>query len=128
MASNIECPFCAVIAGGAGQAGRELVAVVTDTSPVTEGHLLVMPVRHIADFFDMTEPEVREAYLALRELRLRLLADDPKITGFNVGTNCGPAAGQTVLHAHIHLIPRRVGDTANPRGGVRGVIPEKMSY
>lgn len=63
-----------------------------------------------------------------RVLRTRLANQDPKITGFNVGVNCGLAAGQTVMHAHIHLIPRRSGDTDNPRGGVRGVIPARMAY
>jgi len=64
----------------------------------------------------------------LRYLRNKISSVDTKVIGFNVGTNCGEYAGQTVMHAHIHLIPRRVGDTHNPRGGVRGVIPEKMAY
>jgi diadenosine tetraphosphate (Ap4A) HIT family hydrolase len=128
MASNTECSFCAVIADGGQETHDELVTVIADTSPVTEGHLLIVPVRHAVDFFDMTEPEVRQAYLVLRKLRDRLQADDPEIVGFNVGTNCGWAAGQTIFHAHIHLIPRRAGDTTSPRGGVRGVIPGRRSY
>jgi diadenosine tetraphosphate (Ap4A) HIT family hydrolase len=76
----------------------------------------------------MNEREVREAHRVLRELRERLRNDDPSIAGFNIGMNCGPAAGQTIFHAHIHLIPRRFGDTPDPRGGVRGVIPGMMSY
>jgi diadenosine tetraphosphate (Ap4A) HIT family hydrolase len=94
-----------------------LVAVIPDAYPVTEGHHLVVPVRHVSDFFEMTDQEVREAYVSLHDLRERLTAADPEIAGFNVGTNSGVAAGQTVFHAHIHLIPRRVGDTPDPRGG-----------
>jgi len=129
MPTNADCSFCTVITNGVQETSeRGLVAVVSDTSPVTKGHLLVMPVRHATDLFDMTEAEIGDAHRTLRELRTRLLKDDPEIAGFNVGTNCGAAAGQTVFHAHIHLIPRRTGDTPNPRGGVRGVIPENMSY
>lgn len=124
-----RCPFCAAIAGGAGRAREDdLVAVIPDANPVTAGHHLVVPVRHVADFFDMTAVEIRAAYAALHDLRERLCGADPEIAGFNVGANSGEAAGQTVFHAHIHLIPRRIGDTPNPRGGVRGVVPEKMSY
>jgi diadenosine tetraphosphate (Ap4A) HIT family hydrolase len=128
--SDIEpCSFCATITNGMRVKSRyDLVAVVPDANPVTEGHLLVLPVRHVPDFFEMTDLEARDAYTALHELRDRLLADDPQIEGFNVGTNCGEVAGQTIFHAHIHLIPRRTGDTPNPRGGVRGVVPTKMSY
>jgi diadenosine tetraphosphate (Ap4A) HIT family hydrolase len=76
----------------------------------------------------MNEPEVRQAHLLLRELREHLQNNDPSIEGFNIGMNCGQAAAQTISHAHIHLIPRRFGDTPDPRGGVRGVIPGAMSY
>jgi diadenosine tetraphosphate (Ap4A) HIT family hydrolase len=124
-----RCSFCATIASGKGRtSAHDLVAVIPDDNPVTEGHHLIVPVRHVPDFFDMTDQEVRAAYVVLHDLRGRLRAGDPEIAGFNVGTNSGAAAGQTVFHAHIHLIPRRVGDTPNPRGGVRGAVPAKMSY
>jgi ATP adenylyltransferase len=124
-----RCSFCATIAGDRGGTNaHSLVAVIPDAYPVTEGHHLIVPVRHVSDFFEMTDQEVRAAYVALHDLRGRLAAADPEIAGFNVGTNSGVAAGQTVFHAHIHLIPRRVGDTPDPRGGVRGVVPAKMSY
>lgn len=132
MSANTDgdrCSFCATIAGiGEGPSEHDLVVVIPDANPVTEGHHLVVPVRHVADFFEMTDLEVRNAYVALHDLRRRLRAADPEIVGFNVGTNSGIAAGQTIFHAHIHLIPRRVGDTPSPRGGVRGVVPAKMSY
>jgi diadenosine tetraphosphate (Ap4A) HIT family hydrolase len=124
-----RCSFCAAITGArGGTTVHDLVAVIPDAYPVTEGHHLIVPVRHVSDFFEMTDQEVREAYVALHDLRERLTAADPEIAGFNVGTNSGVAAGQTVFHAHIHLIPRRIGDTPDPRGGVRGVVPAKMSY
>lgn len=124
-----RCSFCTAIAGAqGGTSARNLVVVIPDAHPVTEGHHLIVPVRHVSDFFEMTNQEAREAYVALHDLRERLRAADPEIAGFNVGTNSGVAAGQTVFHAHIHLIPRRVGDTPDPRGGVRGVVPAKMSY
>lgn len=99
-----------------------------DGHPVTHNHLLILPTRHVASVFDMNVREWDDLGVMLRLLELQLSAEDPTITGFNVGANCGESAGQTVMHAHVHLIPRRDGDTASPRGGVRGVIPEKMSY
>ena len=98
------------------------------TFPVTQGHLLVLPRRHTTDMFSMVERERIDANNLLRILRCRIQRDDPTVTGFNIGTNCGEAAGQSVMHAHIHLIPRRRGDVAEPRGGVRGVIPGRMAY
>jgi diadenosine tetraphosphate (Ap4A) HIT family hydrolase len=76
----------------------------------------------------MSENEQRDAGALIRILKKRLSESDRAITGFNVGMNCGESAGQTIFHAHIHLIPRRDGDTPNPKGGVRGVIPSKMGY
>jgi len=122
-----DCPFCR-------PEGLELVAelgtvyAIRDGYPVTAGHLLVIPRRHTPDFFSLTEEEKRDTLSLLDRLWREALASDPTISGFNVGMNCGLAAGQTIPHAHTHLIPRRDGDTPNPRGGVRGVIPERMSY
>jgi len=104
------------------------VFAISDKNPVTPGHLLVLPMRHVADIFSMTETERHEADELVRVLQGRIRAEDKKVTGFNVGTNCGEAAGQVIRHAHIHLIPRRNGDMPDPRGGVRGVIPEKRVY
>jgi diadenosine tetraphosphate (Ap4A) HIT family hydrolase len=106
----------------------ELVVAIHDAYPVSEGHLLVVPRRHTPDYFTMTEAERLDSDRLVRVARNHLLSQDDSITGFNVGSNAGVVSGQTVFHAHIHLIPRRDGDTPSPRGGVRGVIPEKMSY
>lgn len=107
---------------------NERCLAIQDAYPVATGHVLVIPRRHTSDFFTMTEAERTAAHQLLRILRNKFLEDDPTIAGFNVGVNCGAVAGQTVFHAHIHLILRRRGDTPQPRGGVRGVIPTKMAY
>jgi diadenosine tetraphosphate (Ap4A) HIT family hydrolase len=104
------------------------VVAIRDAFPVTEGHYLVIPRRHAIDFFGMTSAERRDSDELLAAIADSLRHLDASIVGFNIGMNCGQAAGQTVPHAHTHLIPRRVGDTPVPRGGVRGVIPEKMNY
>ena len=80
------------------------------------------------DYFSMDEAEKKDIGALIMILKNRIVEKDQTVTGFNLGTNIGESAGQTIFHAHIHLIPRRSGDTPNPRGGVRGVIPEKMSY
>jgi len=107
---------------------RENVFAVEDLYPVTKGHLLIIPRRHTPDFFSMTEEEREGAFDLLEHLRLHIRAADHEVAGFNIGMNCGAVAGQTVMHAHIHLIPRRHGDTLDPSGGVRGVIPGKRKY
>jgi diadenosine tetraphosphate (Ap4A) HIT family hydrolase len=104
------------------------VFAIEDKHPVTPGHLLVIPVRHTPHWFSMTEGERLDADQLMRVLQATIRTEDKKVEGFNVGSNCGDAAGQTVGHAHIHLIPRRKGDIPDPRGGVRGVIPEKRTY
>ena len=104
------------------------VVAFEDGYPVSDGHLLIVPKRHAPDWFLMTERERREADDLIRVLKNRLSESDKTVTGFNVGMNCGASAGQTIFHAHIHLIPRRDGDTPNPTGGVRGVIPDRMCY
>jgi diadenosine tetraphosphate (Ap4A) HIT family hydrolase len=125
---TMECPFCPKknnlkIIDESGS-----IFAIEDNYPVAKGHVLIIPHRHTPDYFSMTSEEVRDAEQLLRRLRERLLHQDATIAGFNVGMNCGISAGQTILHAHIHLIPRRDGDTPKPRGGVRGVIPDKMFY
>ena len=99
-----------------------------DLYQVTKGHTLFIPKRHVQSFFDLNINE-KEAIFELLELeREKLIEQDNLITGFNIGINDGSDAGQTVMHCHVHLIPRRNGDMSDPRGGVRGVIPEKQSY
>ncbi|GBF32007.1 HIT family hydrolase [Desulfocucumis palustris] len=127
-AANPACPFCDPGRRGQAVAENGAVIAIKDKYPVTPGHLLIIPRRHTADFFTMTSRELKDAENLIKYLRNKISEDDPTVSGFNIGVNCGEAAGQTITHAHIHLIPRRKGDTESPRGGVRGVIPEKMSY
>ena len=101
---------------------------INDTFPVSPGHALIIPKRHVADYFQLSEKEMQDANHLLAKTREKILQSDPLVKGFNVGINCGAVAGQTIFHVHIHLIPRREGDTPQPRGGVRGVIPDRMSY
>jgi ATP adenylyltransferase len=121
------CRFCPAKIRPLVVAELDSVWAVRDRHPVSEGHHLIIPKRHAPDWFSMTEKERRDAEALLLILKSRISADRT-VTGFNIGMNCGESAGQTVFHAHIHLIPRRDGDTPHPRGGVRGVIPDKMSY
>lgn len=104
------------------------VFAVKDKFPVTPGHLLIIPKRHVEDYFSMSERELRDTNILLRNLRDISQREDHTITGFNIGVNCGVDAGQTIMHAHIHLIPRRTNDTQNPQGGVRHLIPGKGYY
>lgn len=128
MTLSPGCPFCyEAIKARIADRCRSVVAIA-DRFPVTAGHHLILTLRHTRDFFTMTDLEKQDAQELIEKMRLKILALDAAVTGFNVGINCGRSAGQTIFHAHIHLIPRRDGDVPNPRGGVRGVIPEKMAY
>ncbi|TDL83998.1 HIT domain-containing protein [Palleronia sediminis] len=109
-------------------AENELCYAIRDGFPVTDLHTLVVPKRHVADYFDLYQPERNAIDQLLKEQRAKILSGDHTVSGFNVGINSGESAGQTIFHCHIHLIPRRDGDVKEPRGGVRGVIPGKQSY
>ena len=104
------------------------VFAMKDNYPVTGGHHLIIPFRHTENYFSMTKTEKGDATELIQILKNKLETSDSTITGFNIGMNSGESAGQTVMHSHIHLIPRRDGDAKEPRGGVRGVIPDKMDY
>ena len=121
------CIFCEI---GAGRiiAENELCFAIRDAFRVTEHHTLVIPKRHISDYFDLHQPERNAIEEMLHAQRQSILDQDNTVTGFNVGINAGASAGQTVFHVHIHLIPRRDDDVVDPRGGVRGVIPSKQRY
>jgi diadenosine tetraphosphate (Ap4A) HIT family hydrolase len=106
----------------------KLIYVVRDSYPVTKYHSLVIPHRHVSNFFDLNVNELNDLNMILKKERNSLLNLDNKITAFNVGVNAGTDAGQSIMHCHIHLIPRRKGDIDNPKGGVRGVIPSKQKY
>ena len=125
--SETGCPFCSV-GDRMILLQNTLAVIVRDHYPVSEWHLLVIPKRHTTDYFDLGSAEVRACQTLLSEARKLVLKEDPTVVGFNVGINSGSVAGQTVMHSHIHLIPRRNGDNPNPRGGVRGVIPAKAYY
>ncbi len=107
---------------------NETVFAVEDNYPVTYKHTLVIPKRHVRDYFEMSSKEKKDAERLILKIKNNILKEDESVKGFNIGLNCGEVAGQTVLHAHIHLIPRRAGDIEDPRGGVRGVIPDKRIY
>jgi diadenosine tetraphosphate (Ap4A) HIT family hydrolase len=106
----------------------KFIYVVRDSFPVTKYHSLIIPHRHISNFFDLNKDELKDLSDTLKKERQSLLNLDKEISGFNVGVNVGKNAGQSIMHCHIHLIPRRKGDIENPRGGVRGVIPSKQKY
>ena len=109
-------------------AENKLIFAIRDGYPVTEYHTLFIPKRHEADYFELTKDEVDAINELLKEQKLLLEQEDSSITGFNIGINIGKDAGQTIFHVHVHLIPRREGDMDNPKGGVRGVIPDKQKY
>ncbi|MCP4624900.1 MAG: HIT family protein [bacterium] len=123
-----DCPFCYDNIKDRTVAEQNSFVAIKDSYPVTEGHLLIVPKRHMEDYFSMDETEKRDTDALIMKMKNRIMEKDHTVTGFNIGTNIGESAGQTIFHSHIHLIPRRNGDTPYPRGGVRGVIPEKMSY
>lgn len=107
---------------------NKLVLSFRDNFPVTPLHTLIIPKRHIKDYFELTQDEVIACYEIIKRLKQDLTKEDPSIEGFNIGINSGEVAGQTIFHCHIHLIPRRKGDVKNPRGGVRHIIPGKGFY
>ena len=123
-----DCLFCRWVRDGEAVETFGTVAAFNDGYAVTEGHLLIVPIRHVTEGFSMTEQETRDSLALVGTLAGKIRESDPSVTGFNIGMNIGESAGQTVFHAHIHLIPRRDGDCDNPKGGVRGVIDGKRCY
>jgi diadenosine tetraphosphate (Ap4A) HIT family hydrolase len=123
---NESCPFCALPSGRIVMA-NDLAVTIRDGFPVSRGHTLILPRRHFGSFFEVTEAE-RSAMLALLDAAKVGLDNEFRPDGYNVGINDGPAAGQTVPHLHLHLIPRYTGDQQDPRGGVRWLFPEKARY
>ncbi len=126
-ASHAGCIFCKLPEKRI-IASNNLALAIRDKYPVTPLHTLLIPRRHAATYFDLFEPERRAISLLLNSLREEIVGVDNGVTGFNIGMNNGQTAGQTVNHAHVHLIPRRNGDINNPRGGIRAVIPGKADY
>ena len=99
-----------------------------DSYPVSKYHSLIVPKRHILDYFELTNDELLACNDLIKKIKKKIQKEDKTVDGFNIGTNSGVAAGQSIMHCHIHLIPRRKGDVNNPQGGVRGVIPSKQHY
>ena len=106
---------------------HELAFVTRDNFPLTKGHTLVIPRRHVQSFFELTEAE-RAAMVELLVIAKKTLDAEHQPDGYNVGINDGAAAGQTVMHVHMHLIPRYANDTSDPRGGVRWIFPDRAAY
>ena len=107
---------------------NELAISSFDSYPVSKHHALIFPKRHVKDYFELNNDEILACNKLIKLLKDFILKKDITVKGFNIGTNAGKVAGQTIMHCHIHLIPRRQGDVENPQGGVRGVIPSKQHY
>jgi len=107
---------------------NEFAYATFDSYPVSSQHCLIVPKRHIKDYFELNKEEVIGCDQLMKKIKNQFEKNDKTIKGFNIGINSGKVAGQSVMHCHIHLIPRREGDVENPQGGVRGVIPLKQHY
>lgn len=123
----MACVFCERIAAGETVVESELSAAFRDAYPVSNGHTLVVPKRHVEGAFSLSEEEQHDLLALIRQVKTQL---DSRLrpAGYNVGVNAGTAAGQTVAHVHVHVIPRYDGDVPDPRGGVRWVIPKRAAY
>jgi ATP adenylyltransferase len=126
-ARDANCAFCKIETTRI-ISENELCYAIYDKYPVSSYHALIIPKRHVSNFFELYQPEINAAYALLHLMGAKIADLDHSVTGFNIGVNNGQDAGQTVLHAHIHLIPRRNADVENPRGGIRCVIPGKQNY
>jgi ATP adenylyltransferase len=107
---------------------NELIYAIRDNFPVTPLHTLIIPKRHIEDYFSLTDNELLLFNNLLKDIKDSIQNNDELVSGFNIGVNSGRSAGQTIFHCHVHLIPRRDGDIENPRGGIRHLIPGKGDY
>ena len=124
---NNPCLFCNINESGSTHE-NELAYASYDSFPVSEHHCLIIPKRHIKDFFELTNEELIACNDLIKKVKDEILNKDRTVRGFNIGTNAGKISGQSILHCHFHLIPRREGDVENPQGGVRSVIPNKQYY
>ena len=126
--SQEDCIFCSKTNSTIISTTKHFFIIRDTTYPVTKHHTLIITNRHVADFFELTKEEMVELDIVLKKQKEELKKIDKEISAFNVGVNIGKDAGQSIMHCHLHLIPRRKGDVEDPRGGVRGVIPEKQKY
>ena len=127
MEKNVGCIFCELPSDRILFA-NEYFIVVEDIYPVTKHHCLIISKRHVQSYFDLSQTEKVSLLGALELAKNHVDMQDKSVTGYNIGINVGRDAGQTVMHFHQHLIPRRNNDTGDPTGGVRGVIPGKQKY
>ena len=123
---SVGCPFCAPNDDDI-VVKNELCYARRDRYPVTDGHMLVIPFRHVRDLFGLTDKEWCSTF-ALVDTCRRMIESEHSPDGYNIGFNVGRYAGQSVMHCHCHVIPRYVGDVENPTGGIRAVIPHKRLY
>ena len=124
---NNPCIFCNIKKTGCAHENK-LAYASYDSYPVSEYHCLIIPKRHIKDYFDLSNDELVACNDLIKIVKKEITNKDPLVKGFNLGTNIGIVSGQSILHCHFHLIPRREGDVENPQGGVRSVIPNKQHY
>tara|TARA_B100000315_G_C14384988_1_gene499235 strand:- start:2 stop:379 length:378 start_codon:yes stop_codon:yes gene_type:complete len=122
-----DCIFCSIEQARILKENKDFF-VIRDQFPVTDLHTLIISKRHVNSYFELSNKELISFNELLFSQQEELISLDSDISGFNIGINDGVDAGQTIMHFHAHLIPRRTGDVQNPRGGVRGIIPEKQNY
>ena len=124
---NNPCLFCnSKISGIAHE--NDLAYASYDSYPVSKHHCLIIPKRHLIDYFELTNEELIACNDLIKKIKDEVSDKDKTVKAFNIGTNVGKIAGQSIMHCHIHLIPRREQDVENPQGGVRSVIPQKQHY
>ena len=123
--TQTDCPFCG-IAQDRVLLGNEVAVALRDTFPLTSGHTLVVPRTHVRSLYELPPEAQADVWELVRAVRQRLF--ESGVEAFNIGVNDGAAAGQTIDHAHIHIIPRRAGDCPDPRGGIRLILPTKARY
>ena len=124
---NNPCLFCNIKQSGSVHE-NDLAYASYDSYPVSKYHCLIIPKRHIKDYFDLSNEELIACNKLFKIIKNEIIDKDKTVKGFNLGTNIGKISGQSILHCHFHLIPRRKGDVENPQGGVRSVIPQNQHY
>ena len=124
---NNPCLFCNVKENEVAHE-NDLAYASYDSYPISKDHCLIIPKRHIKDYFKLSQNELIACDELIKIVKNEIINKDQSVKGFNIGTNIGKDSGQSIFHCHIHLIPRRVGDVDNPQGGVRSVIPNKQHY
>ena len=124
---NNPCLFCDIKKSGCAHQNN-LAYASYDSYPVSNHHCLIIPKRHVSNYFDLTNEEIIACNDLIKLIKQEISDKDKTVEAFNIGVNTGKIAGQSIMHCHIHLIPRRKGDVENPQGGVRSVIPSKQHY